>query len=123
MYLWSISFGAIGQQTPTSKADYHQKKAEHFSQLDSSRLAIIHYQKAYQLVSRIDNNRAADLCVDICSEYYKIGDFKSAISICQKGLYHLRFLSTLSALQKHVGFPRFRSILPRYSICLSEVEA
>ncbi|WP_298361304.1 CHAT domain-containing protein [Runella sp.] len=96
MYLWSISFGAIGQQTPTSKADYHQKKAEHFSQLDSSRLAIIHYQKAYQLVSRIDNNRAADLCVDICSEYYKIGDFKSAISICQKGLYHLRFLSTLS---------------------------
>lgn len=95
IYLWSISFCAIGQDTPASKADYHQKKAEYFSQLDSSRLAMIHYQKAYQLISRIDNNRAADLCVDICSEYYKSGDYKSAISICQKGLYHLQFLATL----------------------------
>lgn len=95
IYFWIISCGVMAQQGPASQADYHQNRAEYFSRIDSSRLSIIHYQKAYQLVNRIDNVRAAELCLDICSAYYTTGDFKNAIHSCQKGLTHLRLLSTL----------------------------
>lgn len=95
IYLWGISFCAIGQDTPASKADDHQKKAEYFSQLDSTKQALTHYERAYQLVKATDPIRAANLCLQMSSLYYGKGDFKNAIQICQKGLQNLSLVKTV----------------------------
>lgn len=87
----AIPFLGMGQQTRTNLWQYYQNKAEYFFRQDSTNLAIVYYQKAYQLVSQTnqDSHRSGYICMNICSLYYGQGKFQEAAHFGHKGLSHL----------------------------------
>lgn len=82
----SISLRCFSQ---AAQSDEFRQKAEELSIEGRYSKSLEYYLKAYRLVEKNDQIRAANLCNDMSSAYYGEGNYAAALQNCRSGMRHL----------------------------------